>query len=45
VTWVLYTYSDHWKPCTMEGAPIVSLRQDTAGQIRIAGFAASCLQP
>jgi len=44
VTWVLYTYSDHWKPCAMEGAPIISLRQDTAGQIRIAGLAASCLE-
>jgi len=42
--WVLYTYSDHWKPCGMEAAPLLSLRQDKDGRIRIAGFAASCLQ-
>lgn len=42
--WILYTYSDQWKPCGMEAAPLLSLRQDADGQIRIAGFAASCLQ-
>ncbi len=43
VRWMLYPTSDRWKPCGMEGSPIVSLRQDPSGQIRIAGFAASCL--
>jgi hypothetical protein len=44
VRWTLYTYSDHWKPCGMEAAPLLSLRQDADGKIRIAGFASSCLE-
>jgi len=42
--WILYTYSEDWKPCGMPGAPILSLRQDPDGALRIAGFAASCLE-
>ncbi len=43
VRWVLHSYSELWQPCRMEAAPILSLRQDANGQIRIAGFATSCL--
>ncbi len=44
IRWMLYPSSDHWKPCGLAGAPIISLRQDPSGEIRIAGFAASCLE-
>lgn len=39
----LYTYIESWQPCGMPAAPILSLRETTKGEIRIAGFAASCV--
>jgi hypothetical protein len=44
IRWVLYTDSDQWKPCAMPNSPIISLRQDPTGELRIAGFAVSCLE-
>ena len=43
--WILYTYSDHWKPCGTEAAPLLSLRRDEDGQIRIAGFCRQLVYP
>ena len=42
VRWELHTLSYRWKPCGMQGAALVSLREDPPGEFRIAGFAASC---
>ncbi|HVO32936.1 MAG TPA: hypothetical protein VMU17_03415 [Elusimicrobiota bacterium] len=43
IRWILYTYSLDWMPCGMSGAPILSLRQDNKGRLRIAGYSAGCL--
>jgi len=44
ISWILYTDSDQWNPCSMPNSPIISLRQDPDGELRIAGFAVSCLE-
>ena len=41
--WVMYTHSTQWVPCGLPNAPLISLHRDQQGDIRIAGFAASCL--
>jgi hypothetical protein len=45
IPWVLYSNSEQWKPCGLPRSPIISLRQDPSGQVRIAAFACTCLEP